>query len=195
MEGAKPRQHRLLFGAGVLVILILMTQNFLLVQKVQKYEGRIGLMTQEILQLSTLAPGDSIGAFEALDRDSLVVRVNPANGKKKTLLFVFTTWCPSCRRNFSLWDQLLAELKDDDIIVLGISLDSLDIIKRFHAEQSMSFPVYSIVNDTSIALKYKLRGVPQTLLLRENGTVMKVWPGLVENATQKAIQDSVKSSN
>jgi peroxiredoxin len=194
VEIPKWKQPRLLLVLGTVIILILITQNYLLVRKVNQSEKRVGQMYEEILRLTMMNPGDSVSSFSALNRDSSAVVLNPATGNRKTLMLVFTTWCHNCRDNMNNWDTLLAETRDDNIQVLGLCLDSLYKINRYGAERALTFPVYSIASDASIALKYKLTEIPQTILLSEHGKVVKVWVGLLTDEAREAIRDSLRVS-
>lgn len=190
METTKKRP-RLVTILLVVVIVIMMVQNYFLVRKNDQNVKRVNALMEEINRLTLMNPGDSIHAFTALDMDSLFVVIDPSAENKKKLFLVFTTWCGACLQNMPQWNELLKGVSQKHVQVIGICPDPLYKIKEYRSTVNLSFPVYSIANDSSVMKKYKMLSVPQTILIDSSGLVVKVWPGVLENDASEEIKKAI----
>lgn len=189
MADTRRKRSSLLLIAGGPIVAILVIQNYLLVQKVDRQQRRVESLTQELHRLTMMNPGDTVRAFSALDLDSARVIVEPAAGDRKTLLYVFTTWCHTCRDNMERWNSLTGRLSGEHVRIVGVCLDSLYRVKQLLSEMPLAFATYSVGGDTVTPRAYKMSGVPMTILLTEQGTVMKVWIGLLDEKGTEAVLD------
>lgn len=83
------------------------------------------------------------GEFQALSWEQLDAAVNDASGKT-TLVAVFTSWCPYCKKMIPVISEMAQEEKDR-MNVLAISIDeNPEAIKAYVAGHMppLSFPVY-----------------------------------------------------
>jgi len=187
----KTRLGTMLLGT---VIMVLMVQNYLLVRRNEENEKIVGALVDEVNLHSAMQIGDSLGAFTALTSDSTFVRVVPNLHKKRTLLFVFTTRCPTCRRIMETWNQLFADLAGSGVDIIGLSPDHVRSINLFQTDVFMSFRAFSLALDSTFFTKHKLRSVPQTVLVDTSGVVLGVWVGLLSDADRAEIQKVVNKS-
>lgn len=183
---AKKKKLKLATVLFFTIMFIIMAQNYFLVKK---NENLIKIIEQHLREMSrgnTMQYKDSMQAFGALTLDSVFTIVNP-HGNKKKLFFVFTTWCGACVQNVSEWNKLAKQLGNNELMILGISPDSLYKIREFKSKVKPDFPIMSVAGDTLFMKKYKLFNIPQTLLIDSEGLVVKVWPGLLTGEDQSEI--------
>jgi len=95
---------------------------------------------------------------------------------KKYLLFVLSTTCPHCEKTLPIW-QSFAQNKSENCNVFGISIHNLEQTRSFLANKIVGFYTASVGEDTSFERKYKIVGVPETILISGKGTVEKTWVG------------------
>jgi len=176
----------------VLVIVVLMVQNFFLVTKTSEQRETIDQLNQQIDHFTQVKAGDSISSFIALNLDSSLAFIEPGMDSKRVLLLVFTTWCNACEQNMGQWNLLVNELSQQDVHILGLSPDSLYKIRDYSRRVSVSFPVYSVVNDFSVMKKHKLLSFPKTLLIDNMGVVLRVWSGILDDEKRQDITTAVK---
>jgi len=94
------------------------------------------------------------------------------------LLMFFTATCPICKRTVPSWKRISERLHADvarRFDVVWVSLSSADSAKRWVAEQRISDPVVRMPNSKMLAV-YRIKGVPITLLLDEQGQVAYMHP-------------------
>jgi peroxiredoxin len=123
------------------------------------------------------------------------LRVKTLDGKPETIayttqsqptvLYVFTPSCPWCRRNINNVKHLTAK-RATTFRFIGISLEQKGL-GAYVAEHSLNFPVYvdPAPEDRSA---YHLGNVPQTLVISQDGTVLKSWRGAYQGGDQAEIE-------
>jgi peroxiredoxin len=160
-----------------LIMAVLMIQNYFLVKKIGRQQDTITALTQSFDRLTQVKEGDTIGVFSALSEDSTLILFDPGMGSRKTLMFVFTTWCNACKGNMGQWNLLVGEADYGQIDVIGLTSDSLFKVKQYWKTVPMSFRVLSVANDFGIMKRHKLFTYPTTLLLDHTGVVRHMWRG------------------
>jgi len=183
-------ERRWTIGFLVAVIVVMMVQNYLLVKKAERYLEHVNVLRAENASLTLLNTGDSTRAFVALSLDSSSVLIDPTD-HTKTLLFVFTSRCKFCHENMKNWNALAEELKFTQVVVFGITTDSLFTIKRYREATLIGFPTFSVVGDSQLVVDYKLRSFPQTILLDSLGVVINVWSGVLGSRMMENIRTAI----
>lgn len=85
------------------------------------------------------------------------------------MLNFWATWCPPCREEMPLIQQVYEELSDKELVVLAINLgESSSKVKEFVQSYGLSFPVL-LDTKQDIAQKYNIRGIPTTIFIDKNG--------------------------
>ena len=107
------------------------------------------------------------------------------------LLFAFSTDCAPCLASVPAIKAIRAQAGPDlRVKVVGVSVDSSNATRRYVTEHSLDFPVVSLTQRRVLAL-YRLRRIPQVLLVDDLGRVKYVRFGSLKAAT--AI-DSVRAA-
>jgi thiol-disulfide isomerase/thioredoxin len=81
------------------------------------------------------------GRIETVGVDSLVERTRAGN--KATLVFVYASWCPSCRKTFPVVNQVALNYQERGLEVVGLSLDEdpSDLIRYLHRTRPVFQPL------------------------------------------------------
>ncbi|HCV43595.1 MAG TPA: hypothetical protein DGH68_08935 [Bacteroidetes bacterium] len=172
----------------VVAILVLVVQNFLIVRKNDQYLKRIERLSDQVNRLTVMSEGDSVHSFVALSMDSASVLIDPAKQRRMQAMLVFTTWCGACVKNIGPWQKLVPSLQAMGVEVFGVSPDSLYKLNQYRSKCVISFPVYSVVHDSSVLSRYKLHSFPQTILIDSLGLVKQVWAGVLSDDAVLEIQ-------
>lgn len=171
--------HVALAAAAVLVV-VLGRQKSALVDENSRLRERI---------LSPY-PGMYVPSFRTATLDGAPVVIGEAPAGARQVLFVFTTTCQYCKATLPAWKRIAAESRTAEggkPAVLGISLDSVDVTRKYTADHKLTYPVAQLTDPKLIAM-YRAGSVPLTLVLDEQGRTIHSRVG--EISTPAAI-DSV----
>ncbi|HCT57482.1 MAG TPA: TlpA family protein disulfide reductase [Gemmatimonas aurantiaca] len=100
------------------------------------------------------------------------------------LVNIWATWCPPCRAEMPLLQQLAEAYASDSVVVLGLSVDRgpARTVDAFLAERGITYPV-AIVSDEVVRAFGGVRGYPTSLLLDKQGVVRHTVMGPVGPVT------------
>lgn len=126
-------------------------------------------------------------ATRTLDGDTVTIG-DPVAGSRQVLFF-FTTTCGFCRQTLPAWHTIADSMRvsDRSARVIGVSLDSLLVTRRFVSEAALSFAV-SEMRDLRMRAVYRAKAVPLTLVVGEGGIILYARLGAL---TTSAAIDSV----
>jgi len=112
---------------------------------------------------------------------------------KKTLLYFFSLSCPQCMRNIPMWRKLTDVLKDEPLVrIYGVVRGQVESAREYTEGFSLNFPVtVNPVSDSTLGKKYHIRFVPTTLLIDEDGRVVKAFTGVLSDSTQQEILNNI----
>lgn len=136
----------------------------------RELKKRIYLLTtnRDVLQ-----PKDTTKTFTALDIYGDRKEFDFKNDSNtKVLIYIFSTHCEACKLNNPNWLYLTNNLHNENLKIIGISLDSLFSTRKFIKKYNLNFQVVSSTSD-DFKLKFKAFITPQTILLDKKGIVIK----------------------
>jgi len=100
---------------------------------------------------------------------------------KVVLLNSWATWCEPCKEEMPELQRLSEDYADDGLVVLGASIDRRgadDRIAAFTKEYGVTFPI--LLDPTNaFAATFHTRGVPQSVLIGRDGSVVHTWQGAI----------------
>lgn len=117
--------------------------------------------------------------FTVFDADGNEVTLSSHFGKPLVVNF-WTTWCGPCRSELPGFDAA-AKTYADQIDFMMVNLtdgysETVDGVQAFVRENGFSFPVYFDTQD-SAAAAYDVYGIPQTVFIYADGSVMRSYVG------------------
>lgn len=124
-----------------------------------------------------LGAGDSVGSITLRTFDGRDVEVGDQNATH--LLFVFTTTCQYCEKNWSNWINLSSLCDGMTVQAVGVSLHPLEITRQFVEAKKPGFRI--CMGDSTFSRAYRIRGVPTTILVHEGGRIEGVWIGQLDD--------------
>ena len=88
------------------------------------------------------------------------------------LLNFWATWCPSCREEIPSMQRLYARLASRGLTIVAVDLsETRDVVKRFVAQNKMTYPVL-LDTSGSIGALYEAQSLPTTYVIDRTGTVL-----------------------
>ncbi len=115
--------------------------------------------------------------FQAYDIDGNLHRSDEWIGKQPTIINVWGTWCPPCRRELPDLIRLYNEYKDKGIALVGISVrDTPEKVKKFAGINKMEWPLLIGKNEHLYALGVTT-GIPTTIFYDRNGKEVQRFVG------------------
>jgi thiol-disulfide isomerase/thioredoxin len=104
------------------------------------------------------------------------------------VLDFWATWCGPCRAALPQLDQIYQQKHGDGLQVFAVDQGETEtVVKAFVNETKLGIPVI-LDPDGAGGAKYKVEGIPQTVVIGKNGVVKKVFVGFDEDGVKSAIE-------
>lgn len=135
-----------------------------------------------MLQVGTKAPD-----FTLSDQNGNTVRLSDFSGKKIVLYFYPRDNTPGCTRQACAFAQSYDGFRSKDIVVIGISKDSVASHKKFAEKHELPFilladpelqaiQAYDVWQEKKLYGKVSMGVVRTSYLIGEDGTILQVLP-------------------
>jgi peroxiredoxin len=134
-----------------------------------------------------LPPGKSVPALAGLDSEGRQLVFDYGSDPRKTLLLVFSPRCPYCTKNMPNWNALTLGLDEKEFRVVAVSTVP-DGVKEYAEKHGLNNIPVITTPDPKDKVAYEMNVTPQTVLIGPDGTVEKVWTGLIQGAERDDIQ-------
>ncbi len=134
-----------------------------------------------------LAVGTKAPDFTLTDKDGNTVSLSDFLGKKIVLYFYPKDNTPGCTRQACAFASAYEDFKSKDIVVIGISKDSVSSHKKFAEKYSLPFillsdteltaiKAYDVWQEKKMCGKVGMGVVRTTFIIDENGNIEKIMP-------------------
>lgn len=131
---------------------------------------------------------DMFFASNLLDEKNIAQALNQYRGKTLVINF-WATWCPPCREEMPELSNLHLEFKDNNVIVIGIAIDSHEQVNAFLVDEPVSYPIL-LAEDEGMTIGNSLgndKGVlPYTVIVDDTGKIKNRFFGRI---TQKLLAE------
>jgi glutaredoxin len=130
-----------------------------------------------------LKAGERVPPFAAVDLDGAPVRLDYPGSGPKRIMFYFTPACPYCRRQFAYWRDILKQADSARYEVIGLASESEDkaeleeYLRSVGCARDSAAPLRVALVPPEVRRDYRLVGTPVTLVVSNDGTVERAWPG------------------
>jgi peroxiredoxin len=142
--------------------------------------------------VSPFEPGEKVDPFQVYLLSGAIQKIEYDSTQKRQLLFILSTTCPHCLKNLTAWNDITEKSKSNDINIMGISIDRYDQTKKYFEDKDVRFYL-SALADSTFSQKYRISGVPVTMLIQGNGAVEKIWLGELSPSQSDEIIGLVKA--
>jgi thiol-disulfide isomerase/thioredoxin len=104
---------------------------------------------------------------------------------KIVILDFWATWCPPCREALPTLSEVAAEYRDRGVVLFAVDLqETPEEIKPFLDQSGLDLTVV-LDSDGAIAKQYLVEGIPQTVIVDQQGKVRFVHVGLSGDLRQR----------
>ncbi|MBQ6934027.1 MAG: thioredoxin-dependent thiol peroxidase [Clostridia bacterium] len=125
--------------------------------------------------------------FTLPDKDGNMVSLSDFLGKKVVLYFYPKDNTPGCTRQACAFAGAYESFKDNDIVVIGVSKDSVASHKKFAEKHDLPFilisdkeleaiQAYGVWQEKKLYGKVSMGVVRTTFIIDENGNIEKIMP-------------------
>lgn len=165
------------------LILILGLINVLLIRQNLDLRKQLAAGGRTVdLTTNVLKPGDIVAAVIATDLDGRPYQLEYKKDGRHRLLLFFSPNCPYCEQQSPLWRDLLDNVNNDRVTVVGVVSEKEDRRSvSAHAKGAGYFntktPLPVVFFDDESLGSYKLTATPTTLLIDDDGKVEHAWVG------------------
>lgn len=113
--------------------------------------------------------GKAQGKLETLDMPAVEKRF-AANKGKVTLVMFWATWCPACKTELPVLEQLRAKYPAEKLDVMAISVDDTEqVMAEYLKSRPTTVDVY--LSKAEVGSEFGVKSIPALYILDKNGQV------------------------
>jgi thiol-disulfide isomerase/thioredoxin len=134
-----------------------------------RFTNKICFMLVLFLALAAgCSKAETTSEVKTLNAQAVQDIIAQAKGKVVVVNF-WATWCPPCRAEIPDLIELRKKFSDDDLMMIGVSVDSgVDAVKEFMGKEAeFNYPIYFA--DSDVAGFYRIESIPRTLVFNPAG--------------------------
>ncbi|WP_197489760.1 peroxiredoxin family protein [Rossellomorea aquimaris] len=152
----------------------------------QSYNQLIDIEEGEVSESTPVDhyPGPNVGDqaidFKLETLSGNEITLSSLKGKKVILNF-WATWCPPCREEMPILEELYKKHKDT-VEILAINIDPQYNVKQYTESLSLTFPIL-LDKDDKINKAYDILSVPTTFIINEKGIITHKQIGALKSFT------------
>ena len=122
-----------------------------------------------------VGPAPSFG-LNTLDGQRLVLA--DLRGQAVVLNF-WASWCAPCRGEMPHFERVWQDYRDRGVVVVGAAIeDDLVSARQFAGQLGITYPL-GLDEDRSIARSYEIVGLPGTMFIGRDGSLVRRWIGVL----------------
>lgn len=131
--------------------------------------------------------------FVVYDENLNKVKLSDYLGKPVVVNF-WASWCPPCREEMPLFNDISSKYKQDELAVLMVNLtdgqrETVNSAKKFISDNNYNMKVL-FDKDSTAANNYNIESIPRTLFIDKNGYIIKDYIGGI---TKADLDNQIKS--
>ena len=137
--------------------------------------------------------GAKVPDLRGFDLEGKKVEVAYGKDPRKVVVLVYSPVCPFCEENWPKWQQVIAFLDRSAVRPVMVDVTSTTNAEFVSRYQLTGLPVLVQV-DPLARVNYRLQLTPQTILVDSDGTVEKVWTGVLNDPSLAELKQRLGDS-
>jgi peroxiredoxin len=113
-------------------------------------------------------------AFELEDLDGRTVSLAESAGRVRLIDF-WATWCPPCRDEIPMLNELHQAYGEQGLTILAISDEKSDVVREFAEEIGMEYT--NLIDPGDVTAAYRVLGLPMAFLVDQDGRIVDRYMG------------------
>jgi thiol-disulfide isomerase/thioredoxin len=143
------------------------------------------LSTEFLKQPGMPGTGDSVPNIKLQNLSAETVQLSDLAGRAVILNF-WATWCPPCRREMPLLDELQKSYGEKGLSVIGLDInESPDLVKSYISTVAISYPIWvdapsgtpGFDRSQEIFSHFGGVGLPTTIFIDRAGVIRRIYVG------------------
>ena len=143
-------------------------------------------------------PGSSNIAYHKINPltpNDIVTKLDNEKGRP-LFLYLYTTWCGVCKKNFPIINELSREFQNANITIIAIAIDrnlnDVDFAQYLEVYGDIYFKPYYLVYSEGMSDLIKQKGIkyngviPFTVLIDKNGNVVESFNGIKKSSSMRS---------
>lgn len=185
MNPLTPRRNWFQILSVVMIVFLILEVALLILQN-RDLRAQLSVSANKEM-MEPLKHGEKVGTIKIETLNEEMSEISYADPRKKYLLFVFSTTCPHCEKNFVNWQMIADKGNRMHCVIRGISVHDFESTRKYMETKKPNFDVV-VLADTSFKSRYRVNGVLETILVNGDGALEKIWIGELTNEQTKEIQ-------
>jgi len=112
--------------------------------------------------------------FQLRDVSCETVRLDQSSGRVRLVDF-WATWCPPCREEIPMLNELAREYGDQGLVILAISDERSGIVRDFAEDAGMEYT--NLIDSGEVGQAYRVVGLPTAFLIDREGRIVDTYVG------------------
>jgi thiol-disulfide isomerase/thioredoxin len=112
--------------------------------------------------------------FQLPDVGCRTVRLDESNGRVRLIDF-WATWCPPCKEEIPMLNELLRAYGDQGLTILAISDERPGVVREFETQVDMDYP--NLIDTGAVGEAYGVVGLPTAFLVDQDGRIVDTYVG------------------
>ena len=112
--------------------------------------------------------------FELVDISGDTFQLSDAAGRVRLIDF-WATWCPPCRDEIPMLNELQKTYGDQGLTIIAISDEQADVVREFAEEIGMEYT--NLIDPGEVSAAYRVLGLPTAFLIDQQGRIVESYMG------------------
>ncbi|MBI4233417.1 MAG: TlpA family protein disulfide reductase [Chloroflexi bacterium] len=126
--------------------------------------------------------------FQLILFDGKPLHLSELRGKLVVLNF-WASWCPPCRQEMPAFQRAWEKHRDHGVVFVGIAIsDQREKAEAFAQQVGVTYPL-GMDETGQVAASYRLRALPSTLFINQDGTIAKQVVGAMTEGSLNVFID------
>ena len=161
--------------ALITILAIIIISIYFIQKPSEQLNPNLGIISNDAHGLNI---GDTPPDFILETLDNNQIKLSDFKNKKAVLVNFWATWCPPCREEMPIFEDIYQK-NSDNLEILGVNLqESEELMNKFLLDIPVSYPILKDPNK-NVKNGYKIRTQPVSYFIDKQGVIQDIKFGLL----------------